>query len=389
MKRNTLLSDTSESLRIKAEEILKNRVSENTPFVSEAELLKLVHEFDVNQIELELQNKELNNAIAETNDAVDLYDFAPIGYFTLSKTGSINRLNLKGAEMLGRERSCLENFLFAFYISSDTRSIFDLFLHDVFTKLTPQSCEVTLALDNNPPVFVQITGIAAGNGEQCLITATDITLRRQAEIAITQSEERYRYMFANNPEPMWIFDVETFAFLEVNQAAVVQYGYSVEEFLSMTLMDIRPAEDATELLKNFIPNDNTYYQAGEFRHSKKNGEIIDVLITWHSVIFKGRKARHVLVKNITKQKQAEHELEKQNALLAKITQFSIDLATLPATENFEAFIAIQIKELTGASVVAYSEYDSVERMITPRYIDLEPGMLQKVVSLLGNKVQSV
>jgi len=318
MKNNNNLENDSLILRNKAEEILKIRAPETRFLPTEAELLKLIHEFDVHQIELELQNEELNYAIAEARDAVALYDFAPVGYFTLSDAGFIKRLNLSGAAMLGKERSRLGNSLFASYISSDTKSIFNLFLHDVFNKLTLQSCEVTLSVQNNPPVFVQITGIATDKGDQCLVTAADITVRRQAEEAVRQSEERYRYMFANNPEPMWIIDIETLAFLEVNHAALVHYGYSAEEFLSMTLKDIRPVEDIPRMLQSAGPTNLTYDQPGEFRHIKKNGEIIDVLITRHAIIFKGREARHVLVNDITKRKLAEKALAESESRFRRL-----------------------------------------------------------------------
>lgn len=389
MKKNRNTQNDSLARRTKAEEILKSKSSDATYIPSESELLKLVHEFDVFQIELELQNAELTDAINEAADAVELYDFAPVGYFTLSREGVIKRLNLSGAALLGNERSVLVSKLFRSYISHDTKPIFDHFLLAAFKNLALQSCELTLSKDSQSPTYCQVTGIVKGEEDQCLVTVTDITLRRQAEEVIARSEERYRFMFANNPEPMWVFDTETLAFLEVNHAAVVHYGYSVEEFLSMTLKDIRPVEDMPELLKNVAPTDRTYNQPGEFRHVKKNGEIIDVLITWHAVIFKGRKARHVLVNDITKRKQAERALETQNNLLSKITQFSIDLAALPATENFEVFITKRIKELTGALFVSYSEYDPENLVIVPRHIDLEPGMMQKVVRLLGNKVQNV
>ncbi len=169
------MPNDSLAFRIKAEEILKSRSAGATSLPTEAELLKLVHEFDVHQIELELQNTELQNALTEARDAVGLYDFAPIGYFTLSDAGFIKRLNLSGAAMLGKERSRLGNSLFESYISSDTKSIFDLFLHDAFNTLCTQSCEVTLSVNNNPPVLVQITGIVNGHEDQCLVTVTDIT----------------------------------------------------------------------------------------------------------------------------------------------------------------------------------------------------------------------
>ena len=72
----------------------------------------------------------------------------------------------------------------------------------------------------------------------------------ETENELKKREEIYRFMFANNPQPMWIYDLETLAFLEVNQAAISHYGYSRKEFLSMTLKDIRPPEDIPALLKD-------------------------------------------------------------------------------------------------------------------------------------------
>ncbi len=133
--------------------------------------------------------------------------------------------------------------------------------------------------------------------------------RKRAEKALRESEEKYRFMFSNNPQPMWIYDLETLAFLEVNQAAIQHYGYTREEFLSMTLKDIRPQEDIPALLKDVELTRRTLNPAGEWRHLKKNGEIIHVEIISHSITFDGRQARHVLVKDISERKQVEKALQ--------------------------------------------------------------------------------
>ena len=132
---------------------------------------------------------------------------------------------------------------------------------------------------------------------------------------IKANEIKYRYMFDNNPQPMFIYDLETLAFLEINNSAISHYGYTREEFLSMTIKDIRPKEDIEALLKDVELTRHAYNPAGEWRHVKKNGEIINVEIISHSITFHNRSARHVMVNDITNRKRTE--LERQ--ILFEIT----------------------------------------------------------------------
>lgn len=121
---------------------------------------------------------------------------------------------------------------------------------------------------------------------------------------LLESEENYRYLFDNNPQPMWIYDIESLRFLEVNNATIYHYGYSREEFLGMTIKDIRPEEDLEALQKDIALTKQTYNLAGEWRHLKKNGEIIFVEIISHEITINNRKARHVMANDITIQKRA-------------------------------------------------------------------------------------
>lgn len=145
----------------------------------------------------------------------------------------------------------------------------------------------------------------------------DITERKRAEKALMVSEEKYRYMFANNPQPMWIFDLETLAFLEVNQAAVNHYGYSTEEFLTMTIKNIRPPEDLPALYEDIKRSSQINNSGTVWRHRKKNGEIIFVEISSHFVSYHGKEARHVLVHDVTDRKWAEAEIKSKNEQLLK------------------------------------------------------------------------
>lgn len=140
--------------------------------------------------------------------------------------------------------------------------------------------------------------------------------------ALKESEEKYRYIFLHNPQPMWIYDLETLAFLEVNEAAIQYYGYSRDEFIHMTLKDIRPAEDIPILLENIKPEPSSYNPPAGWRHQKKNGEIIYVEISAHSVNYDGRKARHILINDITKRRQAEEKLLHVTRLYAFLSQIN-------------------------------------------------------------------
>lgn len=178
---NKDLKSEDTGFREKAIEILKNKPLETKSQHSENDMLRLIHELEVHQIELELQKEELMVARSATLDAVakysELYDFAPSGYFTLSETGEILELNLRGANMLGKERLLLKNSRFGFFISNNTKPLFNQFLTNVFKNKGEETCVVTLNTDVNLPIDVYLDGIYNINSEQCLVTAVDITER--------------------------------------------------------------------------------------------------------------------------------------------------------------------------------------------------------------------
>lgn len=127
----------------------------------------------------------------------------------------------------------------------------------------------------------------------------------------------YDNLFKNNSQPMWIYDLETLRFLDVNNAAINHYGYSREEFLSMTIADIRPPEDVNALIKDVKSTTKRYNNAGVWKHLKKNGELISVEIVSHSLTFNSRKARHVRVTDITEWEKLEQSL-KDNDIILKL-----------------------------------------------------------------------
>lgn len=136
-----------------------------------------------------------------------------------------------------------------------------------------------------------------------------ITERKKMEISLRESEEKYKFLFYNNPQPSWIYDLESLSFLEVNNVAIIHYGYTREEFLQMTLKDIRPSEDIPQLINEIYgkirPEDSN---GRHWRHLKKNGEIIYVEIYSHAIDYLGKPARHVLINDITDRLETELEI---------------------------------------------------------------------------------
>jgi PAS domain S-box-containing protein len=134
----------------------------------------------------------------------------------------------------------------------------------------------------------------------------DITEQKRNEDALKKGEEQYRALFASNPLPMWIYDLETLAFIEINDAAIAHYGYRREEFLSMTIADIRPIDDRPLLLAHVAQvAGQAVDKAGVWKHRKKDGSMIDVEITSHVLDYGGRRAELVCAFDITKRKLAE------------------------------------------------------------------------------------
>jgi len=141
-----------------------------------------------------------------------------------------------------------------------------------------------------------------------LLLAALMTERNVAAQALAESEAHYRVLFERHPNPLWVYDLETAAFLAVNEAAVQHYGYSREEFLGMRLEAIRPQEDVERLRDYRSTLEAGLVETGEWRHRKKDGTIIDVDITRHTLTFAGRPAALAIARDITQRKSLEAQL---------------------------------------------------------------------------------
>jgi len=150
---------------------------------------------------------------------------------------------------------------------------------------------------------------------------SDVTARKEAELRLLESEEQYRVLFENNPHPMWVHDLDTLAFLAVNDAALRHYGYTRAEFLSMTALDIRPAEDVAAFKQQYEERRARYgftsfISTHPYTHRKKDGTLIEVDIAANNIVFGGREARLVLATDVTEKSLLQAQLVKAQKMEA-------------------------------------------------------------------------
>ncbi|HEX5397969.1 MAG TPA: PAS domain S-box protein, partial [Verrucomicrobiae bacterium] len=157
---------------------------------------------------------------------------------------------------------------------------------------------------NNQLADPEIAGIVANY--------RDVTDRWRAEEDLRDSERHYRLLFHSNPNPMWVFDLETQTFLEVNEAAIRHYGYARREFLAMTISELRaPEEDPVH--KTAIPD--TAGQGRVWRHRRSDGSLIDVEVIWTPMVFHGRFAALTMAVDVTERLRMEH----RNTVFSKLS----------------------------------------------------------------------
>jgi PAS domain-containing protein len=166
-------------LREKAEEKLKEKQKKTDIPENETDVKRLLHELQVHQIELEMQNDELHQAYETAEAALKkytiLYDFSPMGYFTLNSDGRICELNFTGAEILGDKRISLVNSNFKLFVSEDSKAVFNDFFSKVYINNVKESCEVMLGYDNNTLCRVYMEGLVTGDDRQCLLSVVDVS----------------------------------------------------------------------------------------------------------------------------------------------------------------------------------------------------------------------
>jgi len=338
------------------EDLLRMNVTKSIAQLTEAEIYNLLQDIERNKVELKLQNEELKQAKEQAtiaaNKYIKLYDFAPTGYFALTKNGEIAELNLAGAKMLGDDRSKFINKRFGLFVSEETKPVFNHFLEKVFSSNANETCKATLATDGNPLMYLQLNGIHSQSEELCFVTAVNITESMLAEEKLLAEQA-----FRNSIESA-LFSGIAIVDDEGRQTYVNPYfcklfGWSAEELTGKTTPFVYwPADqlqaigEAFQLtLANKAPTNGF-----ELEFVRKNGNRIPVNVII-SPFNDGKKRIGWLanVVDITERKHAEEALRAANSYNRRLIEASIDPLATIGSDGKISDVNSSTEQVTGYS----------------------------------------
>ncbi|MFT7141376.1 MAG: PAS domain S-box-containing protein [Sulfitobacter sp.] len=352
------MNPAATELRRLAEARLQGR-SKPTAGLSVADTQKLLHELQVHQIELEMQNEELREARIERELALhrytQLYEFAPIGYYVLDSGSKIIRINLQGASQLGLERSLLTGTTFFGYVAMEHQRRFRNCLAKVFETGDKQSCEILVHVGTRS-LWLRVEANIGETTTDCLVAMVDVTRHKQAEKSLRTSEARYRTILQTAQDGILRLGKKG-SLLEVNASYCRMSGYSEQELLTMRISDLENREAEDEAAPRFIA-----------QHRRKDGSVFDVEV---STQYRSEQDGQfvIFVQDISERKELESQLrqsqkmeslgtlaggiahEFNNFLAVILGHTEISMMTLPANSKVKQNLQSIYKSATRAAVL--------------------------------------
>ncbi|MDD5141058.1 MAG: PAS domain S-box protein [Verrucomicrobiales bacterium] len=218
-----------------------------------------------------------------------------------------------------------------------------------------------------------------------VVNSRDVSDRWQAEEDLRDSEKQYRLLFHGNPNPMWVFDLESLKFLEVNEAAIRQYGYSREEFLGMTITDLRAPEKNDQHKKDVV---EATERGVIWRHRRKDGGFLDAEVVWSPMAFRNRFAALTMATDVTERRRAEH----RNTIFSKLSQRLSSATTVAETAMIICEAADGLFKWSDFALDLYfAETDEVFSLLNittvgGRRVEIPPSFQPKTANALIRRV---
>jgi PAS domain S-box-containing protein len=363
------------NLRLRAER--RWLVTESLPADAPPDTQRLVQELQVHQIELEMQYEELLLAQAEAENSraqyVDLYDFAPVGYCTVSANGTLLQLNLRTSQLLGEHRKRLLGRRLALFVIPGERHQFAEFIARLWAAPGQrQSCELTMRGPQDQPFFAQLEGTANPDSDDegqppssCRLVLLDVTARRHATDQLAASEARFRATFEQARDGMVLID--DFRVADANAAAlnllgIVDKGRVLGRHLQEFWPEFQP--DGRRSLDLLTTCMHTAQQRGwcrlEWMRYSAAGEEIWDEISFNPVLINGRPLLHAAWRDVTARKRSEEQLREsearlQMALAASSTGvWGWEMATNALYQDERARAIFNLPEPAGGVVPVFS-----------------------------------
>ncbi|HEX6044810.1 MAG TPA: PAS domain S-box protein [Pyrinomonadaceae bacterium] len=306
----------------------------------------------------------------------DLVEQASDMIFTQDLAGRVTSINLAGQKFLGRkEEEIVGNSFFSLFgVIPETNGFAGSLTRPQEAKEFRHQFVAHSAAGEDRWLDLIVSPIKDRTEETVGFRglARDVTERKRFEEALRDSEERYRLLFESTPQPIWVYNEDTLGFLAVNEAATRIYGYSRDEFLSMTIDDIRPQEDIPTLMIKNAADHEELVISSPWRHQTRDKKTIYVEMSSHPVVFDGKNSRLVIVNDVTERKLLD---EKQQRLHTSLQQSAmewrqtfnaidfpvliVDLAGTIKRSNLaaEQIVGVEAEQIIGKTVRELGEHE--------------------------------
>lgn len=368
----------------RSEGLLRERNEELT--LTEEELQQQLDEQCRNQLELHEAHQTLNA----------LFNASPVAVLALDGAGTVTMWNQTAELLFGWPAAESVGMPHPFAAGAGADDFASL-LAEALAGAVVNDLETCLPRRDGQLLDISMsaapTADPQGKISGIVVLLADNSRRKCAERALVQSEENYRLLFASNPHPMWVFDRETLAFLEVNDAAITHYGYSREEFLAMTIRDIRPTEEIPALLEAISRITEQARFDGVWRHRLKNGTEITVEVISHAIDFAGRQASLVLANDVTERFRMEKELVCLNAELEeRVRARTVELER--ANRELESFsysvshdLRAPLRHISGFSRALLEDYSDRLDAEGLNYLNRIQGAAQRMGGFIDDMLK--
>lgn len=324
----------------------------------------------------------------------DLVEQASDVIFTQDLSGRLTSINTAGARFVGRDpQELLGDSFFSVFglpgLEPNSNGFADCFEHPetgqefrhqfIAKRVSGEERWLDLTMS---PIRDRMDETVGFRG-----LARDITERKQVELALRDSEERYRLLFESTPQPIWVYDQETFGFLTVNEAATRTYGYTKDEFLSMTLDDVGAREGLPALVIKDTMNADEPVISRPWRHQTKDKKTIYVEMTSHPVLFDGKNSRLVIVNDVTERKLLD---EKQERLHVSLQQSAMEWRQTFNAIDFPVLIVDLEGRITRSNEVAeHSVGAGEEQLVGQSLAALGPGQPWKTAAEWFERIREI